>query len=263
MGLSDEVNRYFIELGGSKIGVASANKPWPYAASGCHPRDIMPECNSVIVLAVGTGLNEFITADFKGRSIDIDGKTYRISQIFVEWLTYRIAGFLRGRGFKAITPIDWTGSEAWLNVDKRIHRFSFKVAAYEAGIGVFGRPSIIVTPEFGPRVRLGVLITDAPLEPTGRIEGFNPCSNCTICADSCPVKAIDPNPPPPRGFNRDKCLKFYQYLGRSTNSEILHCAVCFGVCPIARDRGYTLGRHGTLLDVSETLRNKLTEGFTS
>lgn len=200
----------------------------------------MPECNSVIVLAVSTGLNDFITADFKGKSIDIDGKTYRISQLFVEWLTYKIADFLRRKGFKAITPIDWASSEAWLNVDKRIHRFSFKVAAYEAGIGVFGRSGIIVTPEFGLRVRLGVLITDALLEPTGRIEGFNPCSNCTIYADSCPVKAIDPNLPPPKGFNRDKCLRFYQYLRKSTNWEILHCAVCFGVYPIAKIEGILL-----------------------
>jgi len=261
MGLNEEIINYFMELGGGRIGIASANKLWRYVANGQHPRDIMSECNSVIVLAIGTGLNDYVTADFKGKSIDVDGRTYRVSQLFIEWLTYRVAGFLMRKGFKTITPIDWAGGEAWLNMDKRIHRFPFKVAAYEAGIGVFGKCGLIITPDYGPRAKLGVVMTNAVLEPTGRIEGFNPCINCTVCAESCPVEAIDPNPPPPEGFNRDKCLKFYQYLRKSTNWKVIHCAVCFEVCPIAGNREYTLGRHGTFLSIDEEWRSKLIKDF--
>lgn len=261
MGLNEEINSYFRELGGGKIGIASANRPWIYATNSQHPRDIMSECNSVIVLAIGTGLNDFVTANFGGKSIDVDGKTYRVSQLFIEWLTYRVAGFLRRKGFKTFTPIDWTGSEAWLSMDKRIHKFSFKLAAYEAGIGVFGKCGLIITPEYGLRTKLGVVMTDALLEPTGKIEDFNPCINCTICAENCPVKAIDSTLPPPKGFNRDKCLKFYQYLRKSTNWKIIHCAVCFEVCPIAKNREYTLERHNTFLSIDEVQRKKLIEDF--
>ena len=43
-----------------------------------------------------------------------------------------------------------------------------------AGLGVFGRDNLLVTQEYGPRVRLRGIFMDADLEPTAPIEGFDP-----------------------------------------------------------------------------------------
>ncbi len=51
-------------------------------------------------------------------------------------------------GYRVMLPFELSGDERWLDKNRRIYRFSFKLAAYEAGIGVFGKCGLIVTPEF-------------------------------------------------------------------------------------------------------------------
>jgi len=59
-------------------------------------------------------------------------------------------------------------------------------AAVLAGLGCIGRNNILVTPEFGPRVRLRALILDVELPSTGPTS-FDPCSSCDdLCREACP-----------------------------------------------------------------------------
>ena len=64
--------------------------------------------------------------------------------------------------------------------------------AVDAGLGQLGRLGTLVTPEFGPRVRLCKVLTDLPLEPTAPIDfGVTEfCSTCEKCAEYCPAQAI-------------------------------------------------------------------------
>ncbi len=86
----------------------------------------------------------------------------------------QLANFLKDKGYDAIIPYG-------LKDEEKIARLSFKLAAYEAGLGVFGRSSILITPEYGPRVNLGVVLTDASIKPDIPLKGFNPCEKCDIC----------------------------------------------------------------------------------
>lgn len=66
-----------------------------------------------------------------------------------------------------------------------------KDTAVLAGLGCIGRNNILITPEFGPRVRLRAMLLEAKLTPTGPID-FDPCSNCEgFCRKACPQKAFD------------------------------------------------------------------------
>ena len=66
-----------------------------------------------------------------------------------------------------------------------------KDACVLAGIGCIGYNNMIVTPEFGPRVRLRALAIDVEMPPTGPIN-FYPCKNCNRpCRSACPQKAMD------------------------------------------------------------------------
>jgi epoxyqueuosine reductase len=72
--------------------------------------------------------------------------------------------------------------------------------AIEAGLGEYGRNGLLLTPQWGPRVRLGKIFTNLPLA-TDRPLNFGVksfCEQCNLCAAACPAKAI-PFGPPTRG----------------------------------------------------------------
>jgi len=65
-----------------------------------------------------------------------------------------------------------------------------KDAAVLAGLGVIGRNNLLVTPPFGPRVRLRALFLDRILEPARPLE-YAPCAACDApCLRACPRKAF-------------------------------------------------------------------------
>lgn len=67
-------------------------------------------------------------------------------------------------------------------------------AAVAAGLGQFGWSGRILTPEYGPRVMFGALLTQLPLECDKPYSGPQLCdpSACHICTDLCPTDAIAP-----------------------------------------------------------------------
>ena len=66
-----------------------------------------------------------------------------------------------------------------------------KDAAVQAGLGRVGRNNLVVTPEYGPRVRWRVLLLDRAARATGPVE-YDPCGGCEEpCRRACPVGAFD------------------------------------------------------------------------
>jgi epoxyqueuosine reductase len=65
-----------------------------------------------------------------------------------------------------------------------------KDAAIMAGLGCIGKNNMVVTPEYGPRVRLRAMLTNVVLQGTGPID-FDPCEDCSMpCISACPQKAF-------------------------------------------------------------------------
>ena len=103
--------------------------------------------------------------------------------------------------------------------------------ALEAGMGTIGHHGILITPEFGPRIRLGVLLTEAPMEPTVRKEEKDDCIHCYGCVDVCPVEAIKHPDETGKLYDVDlmRC-KFYR-----NNAD--NCGLCMKVCGVATSEG--------------------------
>ncbi|MHA2068221.1 MAG: epoxyqueuosine reductase, partial [Candidatus Thorarchaeota archaeon] len=93
-----------------------------------------------------------------------------------------------------------------------------KDAAALAGLGCIGRNNLLVTTEFGPRVRLRTMLFEAELHVTGPID-YDPCKDCPeYCRKACPQSALDSmvslpqevavaHPPARDGFyRRAKCV---------------------------------------------------------
>jgi ferredoxin len=65
-----------------------------------------------------------------------------------------------------------------------------RIAGYLAGLGEIGYSKVFLTPEFGPRQRIGIVITEAELEPDPIYDGPPLCDRCMLCVKECPGNAI-------------------------------------------------------------------------
>ena len=65
-----------------------------------------------------------------------------------------------------------------------------KDAAVIAGLGCIGKNNILITPEYGPRVRLRSLTVSLDIPSTGPLH-FYPCADCGMpCRNACPQDAF-------------------------------------------------------------------------
>ncbi|WP_300460582.1 epoxyqueuosine reductase [Desulfobacula sp.] len=65
-----------------------------------------------------------------------------------------------------------------------------KDAAVIAGLGYIGKNNLVITPEYGPRIRFRALLLNKKATSTGPLE-FNPCENCgQPCRKACPANAF-------------------------------------------------------------------------
>ena len=135
-------------------------------------------------------------------------------------------------GFKALAvPVSLTlDRQEWYGA------ISHKAVARMAGVGWQGKSLLLVTPKFGPRVRLASVLTDAPLAPDAPIE--NRCGECTACRDACPAGAIKGVGTDSHYTSRDEALYFskcvnllYGEFSKIPGVGGGSCGVCISVCP--------------------------------
>jgi epoxyqueuosine reductase len=119
--------------------------------------------------------------------------------------------------------------------------FQHKTAGTRAGLGWIGKSALLVTPQFGPRVRLATVFTDMPLD-VGIAVTAGRCGDCRACLAACPAGAI-------KGqewridLRREELLdapacraKARQLLLERVGVEDAVCGVCVSVCPIGMNR---------------------------
>jgi epoxyqueuosine reductase len=116
-----------------------------------------------------------------------------------------------------------------------------KDAAVLAGLGIVGVNNLLITPEYGSRIRLRALSLDTKLEPTGPID-FSPCDSCDIpCRTACPQKAFIQG-----SYTKDLCMR--QMRMDEANRVIIekdveenlpracvkYCRICELACPVGQ-----------------------------
>jgi epoxyqueuosine reductase len=115
-----------------------------------------------------------------------------------------------------------------------------KDAAVLAGLGIIGKNNLLITPEYGPRVRLRALFLDEVLEPT-RLQNFSPCAECDRpCFAACPENAFSSGKylvsscEPEMQRNRDYLVEVAGDVVGIDSSCVVEkfCRACEFACPV-------------------------------
>jgi len=191
---------------------------------------LLPGSKSIMVLAmelfietVNQVTSKAIVGDLALRELYLANSD--VIDGLLDWEGYKMVKKLHAQGFKGLLlpakggPYDARFLEGPL---------SYKHLAEAAGLGTIGWHSLLITPEYGARVRLACIITDAPFTSTAPLKMESPCPKCGgACIKICPVKAIA-RPKAGESYNLDKyaCCSYYTASGM--------CAECLRVCPAGR-----------------------------
>lgn len=245
---------------------------WPQT-----PDRISPHAKSVIVIA-----KRIPVGAFRAKSnIPVQYMDMLVLRA-MDKAGYRLTEWLEGQGYPsfvtAAQETDWSYKNASYG------RLSTRHLGIEAGLGTFGLEVNILTPEFGPRIYLTGILTEATIKADERItEQVCIGESCSRCLYSCPSDAV-------RHFGIDKrecateaqefgfatILKFWGHFinqDAETKRELLKdreifgfwqgllrvvgsfgdCPRCLAVCPVGNDY------HAFLSDIQKVIPEKTPE----
>lgn len=132
----------------------------------------------------------------------------------------RIAAELRQRGYRA---------EILADDDRLVDR----AAAVRAGIGWWGKSTMVLDPRYGPWLLLGTVVTDADLPTTAPM--VRDCGTCDACIPACPTGAIVA----PGVLDASRCIAHWTQTGgiipvefrKAMADRVYGCDDCLDACP--------------------------------
>jgi epoxyqueuosine reductase len=191
---------------------------------------LLPDAKSVIVLAnelfpevvqyltSGRKMGELVMRDLFTRNADIVNG-------HLDWESYKLVKDLHKLDYSGV-PL--TAGDAPFDTRYLEGMLSYKEAAVIAGMGVTGWNTMLLTPEFGARVRLSCVVTDASLKNTISSNDYVPCSDCKgACVKVCPVEAL-------KQPGEDEICSIDKYLCNTYLVSSGGCSECLRVCPADR-----------------------------
>ncbi len=133
------------------------------------------------------------------RSILVWALAHPPSEPILDWWSLKVPGFTPGNRVlrkQSRRMRIWLGEELGIQALSLPYQIEYggtflKDSAVLAGLGVIGKNNLLVSPEYGSDLRLRGIFIEAELEPTGPMDGFNPCDGCDMpCHAACPRRAF-------------------------------------------------------------------------
>ena len=123
------------------------------------------------------------------------------------------------------------GGEYRVLVDENQH--VDREGASRAGVGFYGKNTLLITRRHGSWVVLGTVVTTADIERSAPLD--LDCGSCTRCIDACPTGALDD----PGVLDSTKCLSYWSQAPGAVPAEyreemgsfVYGCDICQDVCP--------------------------------
>lgn len=189
----------------------------------CHPEQLFPGAKSAIIFisAYKQSKVEF-SEDAKVIASYARGRDYhhvhrkRLKK-FIAWLEKRSGQNEIAKGFSDSTPI------------------LEKALAVQAGLGWFGKNTLLIHRKFGTFTLLSGVLTTLELPHTGKSLRLPRCGSCSKCLDACPTQALKPFE-----LDANKCLSYHliesknpipEEIGKKNPGYIFGCDICQDSCP--------------------------------
>lgn len=218
MHTSQEVKNTFFRLGADLCGIASIDR-FCDAPEGFHPRDVLPGAQSVIAIAKRFPASTLRCATTVPYTIIRNYLSAELDRITCEFCVE-----MDRLGIDAVP----TGTIGPTEFDTRTGRYrniiSAKHAAQAAGLGVIGRNTLLITPEYGNMIWLSAVVCELPLAPDPVMEA-DYCSDCHLCVEACPVHAVGE-----LELKQSDCSA-YAFGGENGGEWKIKCYCCREECP--------------------------------
>jgi len=232
VSLTGELKEYALKHGIDLIGVASAEA---FEVDGLDkplvdPRTYLENAKSVVVygLYFGSPSPEQSRPDTpRGRLSPGMGAFYAMH----EHCCGVIESYLNKKGYNAVKG-------------ERGEKIALKPLAVKAGIGVYGKNSLVHAEGFGSWIYLECVITDAPLEAEDRPYKLSDCGDCTACMEACPTNTIKE----PYKVIPSLCIAQWldgvpisRQFREEVGNRLTGCEICQEVCP--KNQGLAPRKH--------------------
>jgi epoxyqueuosine reductase QueG len=207
-------------------------------------RDQGGDVTAAYPYAISLGINlihplvDNLKGDSDTASILYQHYVYDVVNTRIDTILSHMAGRIQNEGYIAF-PVPASKRTD----DERIASFfSHKLAAHCAGLGWIGKSCLLITPDAGPRVRWGSILTNAPLSSAGTPMDER-CGTCRECVDACPVQAFSGEPfrsdePREVRFDASLCDLYFKSL-RNQGKEAI-CGLCVYSCPYGKKASNSL-----------------------
>ena len=232
--LTISIKRAALFSGAVRVGITKLDRKWLYSANRVgEPYNIPESIKYAIVALIEMDYDAIATSPaFPASAATALGYS---KMAFVEIF---LTAFIRHLGYTAIP----CGNDVALSVP----------LAIDAGLGQYGRHGLLITKEYGSRVRIAKVLTDMPLQQDELDDAFNQsvirfCEDCEKCAEHCPNQCIpfgkertwegetkSNNPGVLKWFvNVESCYGFWIENGAD-------CSNCIHACPYNKRKGFKL-----------------------
>lgn len=218
------------EFGADLVGIADV-KNLQYLPADDNPLSIFPQATNVIVIGrkiprgtlrgieQGTELsNSFNQFGFMGLEDTLLTKS-----------TYDLTIWLEARGFEAVPLFAYDCEHQKIGVPVAPGKpepnviLKYRIMAQAAGLGETALNGLFLTPEYGPRQRFAMLVTDAGLESDEPFKAHI-CDDCGKCLEACPLKALSNEKSKQfgvQGFERKVAERDNELCKRCKNGAVL------------------------------------------
>lgn len=236
MKVTREIKKVATLFGASLVGICELDRRWLYSyAYFTYGEDSEPVEKIEISDDYRYAITIAIAMDYKAIRYSPANPAAGATGVGYSKMAFSaglLAEYIRGLGYQAIP----CGNDTACSIP----------IAIDAGLGELAKSGLLITPEFGPRVRLAKVFTDLPLVPDRPIEFgvWDFCMRCEKCAENCPSGAImygEPTEKPNNISNRkgllrwpinaEKCLAFWAANGTD-------CCNCIRACPFNKPSGW-------------------------
>jgi epoxyqueuosine reductase len=194
------------------------------------PREILPECKSILVLATPYTPNRWSSSEAYRDQNTVDT---------------RIASYAQGADYHDILParmkelVHFIEDQVEGPVKNRYYIDTGPILerdlAQRAGIGWIGKNTMLIHPKRGSYFFLSEILLDLELEPDAPFVTDH-CGTCTRCIEACPTDCILPD----RTLDATRCISYLTIelkedipddLRDKMGNWIFGCDICQMVCP--------------------------------